>query len=286
MVDQVLFKFKEYVQLWLTNGNIPNTNPPMIQYNTKIYKGATNVIDFVVRNNDRKPVSLVGYQIDALIERVENPELLLTKPVMATSDTEGKAQLTLLPNEIETWYGGFYRYTIRLTDITGKQSYLYTDVNRSTYNTFELLEGLQQALAPATQVLNKQFTPYSVAYYNSAAPNAPLPEHDYMNVWTTGALAGDAQKMQANGMHTVVAYTSGHFLGRFWIQGSLSVNAPQETDWFDIPLTPSTKYFSYTPDNSPKIQAFNFTGNYYWIRIFYQTDPINTGFFDKVLYKA
>lgn len=286
MVDQVLFKFREYVQLWLTNGNVPNTNPPMIQYDTKIYKGATNTIDFVVRNNDRKPVNLVGYQIEALIERVENPELLLTKSVQAIDDVGGKAQLTLLPGEIETWYGGFYRYSIRVTDITGKQKYLYTDVNRSTYSTFELLEGLQQALVPAIQINNSQFTPYSLAYYNTGAPNAPVPYDGYENIWTTGALQGDAQKMQSNGMHTVVAYTSGDFIGRFWVQGSLSTDAPQETDWFDIRLTPSSNFFSYTPTDSPKIKVFNFTGNYYWIRMFYQSDQKNTGFFDKILYKA
>lgn len=286
MVDQVLFKFKEYVQLWLTNGNVPNTNAPMIQYDTKVYKGATNTIDFVVRNNDRKPVNLVGYQIEALIERVENPELLLQKPVQATDDVNGKAQLILYPGEIETWYAGYYRYSIRLTDITGKQSYLYTDVNRSTYNTFELLEGVQQALVPATQILGSQFTPFSTQYYNAGAPNAPVQLDGYNNIYTTGALKGDAQRMQSNGMHTIVAYTSGNFIGRFWIQGSLSTNAPQEIDWFDIKISPGNNYFSYTPTISPPIRAFNFTGNYYWVRMFYQANPENKGFFDKILYKS
>lgn len=286
MVDQVLFKFKEYVQLWLTNGGIPNTNPPMIQYDTKIYKGATNTIDFVVRNNDRKPVNLVGYQIEALIERVENPELLLQKPVQPLDDVAGKAQLTLYPGEIESWYGGFYRYAIRLTDVTGKQSYLYTDVNRSTYSTFELLEGLQQALSPATEILGSEFTPYALGYTNVTAPNAPTPSDNYVNIWTTGALAADAQRLQSNGMHSVVAYTSGNFIGRFWIQASLSTDAPQETDWFDIALTRETYFFPYTPKNSPRIKVFNFTGNYYWVRMFYQADQMNTGFFDKVLYKS
>ena len=93
MVDQVLYRFREYVQLWYTKGNAPNINGPMIQYNTKVYKGATNTIDFVVRNNDRQPINLTGFQIDALIQRVESTttvsgngmsplaELLLVQPV-------------------------------------------------------------------------------------------------------------------------------------------------------------------------------------------------------------
>lgn len=272
MADQVLFKFKEYVQLWQTDRNVPNINGPMIQYNTKIYKGATNTIDFVVRNNDRKPVNLVGYQIDALVQRVEQPELLLEKKVQATDETSGKCRLTLLPGEIETWLGGFYRYTVRITDVTGKQEFLYTDANRSTFGQFELVEGLQVALEPAKQILKSQFT--------------PTPYSDYENTWNTGALPGDAQDNRTNGMHTIVAYTSGGFLGDFWIQGSLSTEPPQAGDWFDIPLTQETKYFRYTEENSPKIQVFNFTGNYYWVRMFYKEHPQNKGSFDKVLYKS
>ena len=267
-----MFKFREYVQLWQTDRGVPNINGPMIQYNTKIYKGASNTIDFVVRNNDRKPINLVGYQISALIQRVEQPELLLEKPVQATDDRNGRCRLTLLPGEIETWFAGFYRYTIRLTDVTGKQEFLYTDVNRSTFGQFELIEGMQVSLVPSTEILSRNFTPY--------------PTGEYDNTWSTGALPGDAQENRSNGLHTIVAYTSRDFMGDFWIQGSLTTNAPAETDWFDLPLTPATPYFRYEQQNSPRIKVFNLTGNYYWIRMFYKEHPQNKGSFDKVLYKS
>ena len=244
----------------------------MIQYNTKIYKGATNTIDFIVRNNDRKPVNLVGYQIEALVQRVEQPELLLTKLVQPTADTSGKCQLVLLPGEIETWLAGFYRYSIRLTDVTGKQEYLYTDVNRSTFGQFELIEGLEVALSPAEEIKSSQFT--------------PTPAGEYENTWNTGALPGDAQDNKSNGMHTVVAYTSDNFIGEFWIQGSLTTQPPQQTDWFDIRLSPDSLHYHYTESNSPRIKVFNFVGNYYWLRMLYKVDPKNSGSFDKILYKG
>jgi hypothetical protein len=272
MADQVLFKFKEYVQLWQTDRNVPNINGPMIQYNTKIYKGATNTIDFVVRNNDRKAVNLIGYQIEALIQRCDQPELLLTKSVIPLNETAGKAQLTLLPGDINDWLAGFYRYTIRLTDVTGKQEFLYTDVNRSTFGTFELIEGTGVALVPSIEIKGSDFTPY--------------PYNEYDNTWTTGALAGDAQDNQSNGLHTVVAYTSDKFLGEFWIQASLTTQPPQREDWFDIRLIPSSSSFHYTEDDSPRIKVFNFTGNYYWVRMFYKSSPKNSGTFDKILYKG
>lgn len=272
MADQILFRFKEYVQLWQTDRNIPNINGPMIQYNTKIYKGATNTIDFVIRNNDRKPVKLVGYQIEALIQRTEQPEILLKKPITIIDELAGKCQLVLLPGDIESWLAGFYRYSIRLTDVTEKQEYLYTDVNRTTFGQFELIEGMEVSLAPAVELDASKFT--------------PTPAGEYENTWNTGALAGDAQDNKSNGMHTIVVYTENQFLGEFWVQGSLTVQAPQDTDWFDIQMSPNSAHFNYTASESPRIKVFNFVGNYYWIRMFYKIDPLNSGKFVKVLYKS
>ena len=276
MADQALFRFKEYVQLCQADRNVPNINLPMIQYNIKVYKGVTNTIDFVVRNNDRKPVNLVGYQIQALIQRVDQPERLLTKSVQAVNDTAGKARLTLLSGEIEDWLAGYYQYAIKITDVTGKEEFLYTDINRSTFGTFELIEGMSVSLVPAIEIPASKFTPYPLGYYE--------------NTWNTGALVGDAQKNQANGMHTVVAYTE-KFKGKFWVQASLSVSAPTEKDWFDIIVSDYGNYFEYKYDyhrhtqHDPKIKVFNFTGNYYWVRMLYYVDPLNKGQFIKIQYK-
>lgn len=255
MTEQVLFKFKEYVELWQTGTNAPNINGPMIQYYTKVYKGVTNTIDFVVRNNDRKPINLVGYQIEALIQRVENPELLLIKTVEITDDVNGKARLLLDINDINIWIEGYYRYSVRLTHVSGRQEYLNTDLNRSTFSSFELIEGMEVSLSPSIEILASKFT--------------PCPIGDYGNTWQTSALQGNAQTNRLNGMNTVVAYTE-KFIGRFWIQASISNNAPLENEWFNIQLRQSKYYFDYTSDYSPRIKVFNFTGNYNWVRMFFQ----------------
>jgi hypothetical protein len=262
MTEQVLFKYKEYVQLWQTGGNVPNINGPMIQYYSKVYKGATNTIDFVVRNNDRQPVNLVGYQIEALIQRVENPEILLIKTVEATDDRGGKCRLVLDNNDINVWLPGSYRYSIRLTHVSGRLEFLCTDINRSTTNTFELIEGMEVSLAPATEILGSQFTPFPLGWYD--------------NTWSTGSLAGNTTNERLTGMNTVVAYTT-RFVGRFWIQASISNTTPDENEWFDIQLTPSTHYYEFKWGYSPCIKVFNFTGNYNWIRMFYHKGTIVHG---------
>lgn len=270
MADQILFKFKEYVQLWQTDRNVPNINGPMIQYNTKIYKGATNTIDFVVRNNDRKPVNLVGYQIEVFIQRVDD-EVLLKKYAYPLDERSGKCQLILLPTEIENWLPGFYRYTVRLTDVTGKTEFLYTDINRSTFNQFELFSGIESSIKPATTILQSEFT--------------PTPSGLYETTYNTGALIGNAQLNRSSGMHTFVVYTKNKFIGKFWIQASLSMDSPTVADWFDVPFTSGTPTFDYTELTTAPILSFNVVGNYCWLRAFYSHTPPYTGEFVKLLYK-
>jgi len=276
-----LFKFPEYIHLVKADYASSNINWPMIQYDTKIFKGVTNNIDFVIRNNDRKPIKLVAYQLQAQIQKVNAPsnsmdflpEVILTKMVNITDEVNGKARLVLAPEDIQHWDPGYYRYVIQVSNVDGTTEYLYTDVNKSTFGMFELKEGVVSSLAPAIEIDNQQFTPTPVNLY------------DY-TIWVSGAVQGDAQVGRANGTHTIAVYQN-TFLGKFWVQGSLSTNAPLPSEWFDVALTPTTAHFEFTKDNNgPAPTLFNFSMNVYWLRFVYRPDVANTGTFGKVLYKS
>jgi len=276
-----LFKFPEYIHLAKADPLAPNINWPMIQYDTKIFKGVPNNIDFVIRNNDRKAIQLVAYQLEAQIQRADAPsnsqgylpEVLLIKQVKITDETTGKARLTLLPEDIDTWSPGYYRYVIQITDGQGAREYLYTDVNKNTFGTFEIKEGVVSSLAPAIEINDAQFTPAPVDLYDST-------------VYITSGVQGDAQSGRANGTHTVAVYQD-NWLGQFWIQGSLSNDPPLPNEWFNIPLTSTTDWFEFTNYNNAQGPVlFNFTMNAYWIRFMYKPDIANAGTFTKVLYKS
>jgi len=268
-----LYKFIEYVQLVKADTNAPNINYPMIQYDIKVYKGVSNTIDFIVRDADRKFVKLIDYQLSAIIQTVDEPnyagpEILLTKPVQIVDELTGKARLILEPEDIETWNTGYYQYSIQVTDSQGCETYLFTDVNKSAIAQFQLLEGMARSLQPAIEIFADGFT--------------PTPIGDYGIIYTTGALAGDSQSQRANGTHTVAVYTE-NFTGKFWIQASLTNDAPLPDDWFDVTLDNPNNFWSYTPDQ--KIKQFTFFGNYYWVRFQYQEATENKGNFLKLLYK-
>lgn len=276
-----LFKFPEYVQLVKWDAYAPNINWPMIQYDTKIFKGVTNNIDFVIRNNDRKPIKLVDYQLEAQIQAVNAPsnsqgflpEVSLIKPIKIIDELAGKARLELTQDDIQHWSPGYYRYVIQITSGQGSTEYLYTDVNKNAFGSFELKEGVVSSLAPPITIDSTQFTPTPIdAWYGIA--------------YVSGGVMGDAQSGRANGTHTISVYQS-KFQGRFYIQASLNPEPPLPAEWFNVALDPKTEYYQFNDENNVESPVlFNFTMNAYWIRFIYQPDQANTGKFIKVLYKS
>lgn len=278
MATVILFKYKEYIQLTQADKNVPNINLPMIQYNTKVYKGVTNTIDFLVKNNDRKPVRIVGLTLIAQIRAINSPtnakappDILLEKELEIIDETKGKAKLVLTPGEIDDWMAGSYRFTIKTINTSNETELLYTDINKETWGSFELMEGMASSLIPPIVIDGKKFTETPVDW-------------DLRTKMVTGAIPGDAQASRATGTHTVVVYTN-KWTGKFWIEGSLTNEPPLPNEWFKIPLTAEHDYYEFTDNTNTAPKLFNFTMNLYWIRFVYYPDVQNIGKFTKILYK-
>lgn len=277
MATVYLYKYREYVHLVQADKDVPNINLPMITYDNKIYKGVTNTIDFVIRNNDRKPISMVGYRLVAQIREVNNPtksttppEMLLEKDLIMVDETAGKAKLMLDPEDIQDWGTGYYRYSIRTVNTDGRNELLYTDINKETWGNFELIEGISSSLTPPIIVEASKFT--------------PTPAGNYDVKYCTGAMPGDAQAQRASGTHTIAAYTT-KWSGKIWVEGSLTNEPPLPSEWFVIPIGAGADYLEVKADDPIGVKLINFTMNLYWLRIIYQPAPMNKGLFDKVLYK-
>lgn len=279
-----LYQFHEYISLVKYDPTIDRINMPNVQYNTKIYKGVSNNIDFIIRNNDRRPIKLFNNTLQAQIQRADtvslgptsklmiSPEVLLKKYCTITDEQQGKARLTLHADDISTWDPGYYRYVIQMFDDEQNGEYLYTDVNKNTFGNFELYEGVVSSLQPAIEIYERQFTP------------TPVDLYDY-TIWVSGAYPGDAQTGRANGMHSIAVYQE-NWTGKFWVEGSLTVDAPLPSQWFRIALTPTTEFYEFNRSNNwcgPI--PLNLTVNAYWIRFIFRPDISNTGRFLRVLYK-
>lgn len=291
-----LFSYKEYIQLVQVERNVQLVNWPMIQYDTKVYQGVTNTLDFVVRNNERRPISLVQVSLEAVISNQLTAEIVLTKAVEVTVPLEGKARLVLEPGELEDWPAGYYDYSIQTVNPNDQRFLLFTDINKSTTGYFELFPGVIGGISKPTEILAAQFTQTPIGNNNDI-------------MYVSGAYPGDAQSQKANGQHTVAVYQT-KWLGKFWIQASLSNESPLPSEWFYIPLTTGADpmyTFDSTNNGGAQPTLFNFSGNYYWVRFGfipiwsplagtngeyspvnlneYATLVVNDGVFHKVLYK-
>ncbi len=84
--------------------------------------------------------------------------------------------------------------------------------------------------------------------------------------FVTAKYQGDGYYSQIDGVHTVAYHVSAgsataanNFNGSIKMQGSLATT-PTEDDWFDIANT------TFTADTSTLVAAYNFTGNFVWVR--------------------
>ena len=266
-----LYSYTLPVQLSETNHGAPNYNRPMYNYNIKLYKNNRNIIDFVVRNNDRKPVRLVDCVLEVVIQNALTGQVVLEKKACVTDEIKGRAQVIVTASETENWPLGGYLYNVKITKPNHSQEFLFVDIADSATGSFELLPAVGGVLVPSSTLLGSQFTPMSVDW------------DQMMTYQTSGAFPAYDLVGANTGSFTVAIYTT-NFIGEFKCQASLQNLAPTDKSWFDVELLPAvTKIDINTDSSSP--QAFNFVLNAQWIRFLYRADFNNLGSFDRVVYK-
>jgi len=271
MTTITLFSYQQQMY-WTWDGtSSSNQTWPMTQYNQKIYKGVDNTLQILVKSVDRRPVNLANVSLNAQMVSVDNSQTVLVKPCVITDVNSGKAAMTLAASDVEFLPLGFYNINVTRTDTTTNTTkFLYSDQFQDIDVAVELFAGTTRELIPATEITN--FTPTPVNWYNDT-------------LWVTGALPADSQAGDASGTNTWSVYTT-NWLGKLWVQGSLTLNAPVEEDWFNLAIGSNTDYLQWNGAFQPSLWSSSITQNLYWIRFLYISDPANTGTFDKILYKS
>lgn len=266
-----LYSYVLPVQLSETNHGAPNFSRPMYNYNIKLYKNNNNTIDFVVRNNDRKPVKLVDCRVDVIVQNSLNGEVVLEKAACVTDEIRGRAQLHISASETENWPLGSYFYNVKLTRPNQGQEFLYVDLADSATGGFEFLPAVGGILVPSSSISREQFTPVTFDWDTNTTYEV------------SGAFPAASSVGAHTGFFTIAIYTN-NYRGQFRCQASLQNLAPTEKSWFDVELLPAqTKLEIYPHSTSP--QAFNFTLDANWIRFLFLDHIDNLGDFVKVVYK-
>lgn len=266
-----LYSYRLPVQLSMTDHLAPNYNRPMINYNTKIYQNNYNIIDFVVRNNDRRPVKLVDCQLSIEIEHAATKNMVLEKSCRVTDELKGRAQVVLTADDTKNWSLGGYRFMVKMTRPYQSQEYLYTDINNNAIGSFELLESVGGTFIPAKTLLGSELTPVTVDWDE-------MKEHLH-----SGAIPAENSVGNSVGLFTIAFYQTA-WQGRFRIEASLENLAPVNRTWFPVDFQPGVTEDRYD-GTEQGVRSYTFAMNCRWIRFVCIPDPINMGKVDKIVYK-
>lgn len=169
-----------------------------------------------------------------------------------------------------------HKATLTGTVISFSQTGIEYKINSSNTTTLSLASLAQYDLITVTGSTNNNntFTVKSVAANGSyiIVEEAVTTESAGASMslahvgFVTAKYQGDGYYSQVDGIHTVAYHVSAgsvtpanNFNGKIKMQGSLATT-PTEDDWFDILGT------TFTADTSTSVSAYNFTGNFVWVR--------------------
>ncbi|MFA5489222.1 MAG: hypothetical protein WC284_08390 [Candidimonas sp.] len=242
------------------------------------YKGVFTKTEFVVRNNDRKPINLNSKNLSIVITDVATMEPVISKELEIVDSEKGLVRLTIYPSEIENIYPNFFRFAVLIESSDGSQEVLYTDQNRQVRGFMEIREGAvpipQRATVIECYPLDK-LTPVSYGRY--------LYKSENLRYHTTSVPVKTIKNTEI--MHTIAIYLN-RFTGIVRVEASL-VNEPPSDDhqWFGIDFDGLGTELIF--NDSLGVEAYNFIGNFKWIRFQIEPDKVhNIGHIEKILLKS
>jgi len=262
-----LFNIPINIELFELNNGVKNKNMALSDSDFKVHKGADTLIEFSLRNNDRKPINLVGKEAMVTIIDITNESILFQKNIKILNESKGLVQLKLSSAEISSWPTGFLRYSALLINEDGTKTLLATDLNSSSTGTIEVKGDALPGLFEPVVLDPLKFTPIEFKDV-SLAFNTPDTR------FVSDAIIGDAQKGFSDGLHTF-SVKGTNFTGELSVLGSLeplpssNIVAPV-VDWFPIQLTADSTILSFTDFTG--IQAFNFISNITWLKFVWKPD--------------
>lgn len=253
------YSLPQEVVLMVPTGPAGRFNVPYANKRIKVYKGVNNPVLVNARDQDRKPVNLLNKTLTLnLLDR--NGISVLRKPARDVNFTQGLAEIRIDKEDLDAVENGLYKASVSVTDINGNIIPLYSGQDFTNRLEVEVIDGEYSEPVPTVE----------------STADTLLMDGRYV----TGPFKGDKQDGDASGLHTVAFYLT-NFKGRLYVEASLDLSNSQ--GWFPVALNNGQEY--WTALESTGIEAFNFVGNFYWVRFLIKADADNTGTVDNIMYR-
>jgi hypothetical protein len=256
------FTFLSYPQrsiLLYAEGYSRTQNMPFNTTRKTIYKGVDSTLGFDVKNQDRKPVNLLGRDIMVNIMQVRTGELVIQRRAKLVEPESGYCEFTVFSSDIVDLSPGIYQLSAVVYDADGLAKSLYTDNNRRATMEIEVSDGA----------------------YPKFVPSIPLAFSQLGNSWVSQPVASNLQKNDSSSFHTIQIKVT-NFKGT--VEALVSLEYDSMGNYFPVKFVHDK--FQIEFDGITDIQGWNFIADARWVKILYTPAPDNTGTVDKILYRS
>lgn len=218
-----------------------------------VSKNVTNEIEFLLKDIDRKAVSLTGKTMVIYIVDQKNNTVMLQKKLTVMNAPRGHCRLTISPSDIMDWDTGYYSYSITVLQ-DGQQTLVHQDQNRSQYGYLEVKQGPLPVPRSAEVILPTEM-------------QLDFNDLGMFKKYISGAYQGAAQRDNRVGNHSLAIYAKG-LTGSFYIQASLENGVPTAIqEWFDVVNS------RYEFENFTGVHNIQFQGSFMWVRFIFVPQP-------------
>lgn len=236
-------------------------NSPVNYRPLMAFKGLDAEFFFYIKNQDRKPLHIMGMEITATIIDRATKSRLLTKKCVNTDPELGTTRLVLREAEFSNIENGKYDLILHYENDRGLQLPLFIDQNMRPNYTLEI-SGVTQQIPLTSQTDD-------VWLLNGS--------HKY----GSGLIKGPSSYYKPNALVTMAVYTT-NYTGRFFLQGTTS-QYPTESDWFEIEIGAAVDWYHF--NNFTGVEPFSFHSNLKFMRNKWEVGAAGNGTVDKVVFR-
>ena len=237
-----------------------------------LHRGVSNPLTFTFKNEDQKAQDITSKTYEFNMIDSESKKAVITKTLTILDDgstvsTKGDASCTITEGDLLPLDAKFYNFAVREVKSDGSREITYADTGYAASGTIELLDSAYPEFTASVSVTG--FT---------ATTDAKSLSRLSSNLDARPGINNN------KALHTIAVYTRGGFTGSLKVQGTMSTDPTDASDFFDITMD-SAASATNTFSDSTGVTTFNFTGVYQNVRFTWDNDPDNTGIVDKILYR-
>lgn len=244
-----VFLYETHRKVELTireQAGLENWNLPMDRNDFRLFKDVQNVVDFIVRDTDRKPISMIGRTAQINLYDQRTNTLLWTAPLAVIAEQKGCLRMTMPPSTMDGWNLAAYSYCVMVTNADTTTHMLFVNQDAGDRGYFEVLDGPRLDPTPSAEKTWEQFTESN--------------DNDPALNYRVCTFVGPAQRENFAGICTAALYLD-NFSGKVLVQGSLEVgtaNPMTDDEWFTI----DTLEFH----ECSCVKSHTFEANVMWVR--------------------